>query len=50
MLHKASDYIHGGLLLFKFYGKVEVFQIFCRYHEKYLQLFRIPGQRNDLDK
>ena len=24
----------------KFYGKVEVFQIFCRYREKCLQLFK----------
>ena len=55
MLHKTSDYIQGGLLLFKFYRQVEVFQIFCRYHEKCLQLFKIPkeiksAQRNDPDK
>ena len=42
MLHKTSDYIQGRLLLSKFYGKVEFFQIFCRYHEECLQLFKNP--------
>ena len=52
MLHKTSDYIQGELLLFKFFGKVEVSKIFHGHHEKYLQLFRNPkdikfSQRND---
>ena len=55
MLHKTSDYIQGELLLFRFYGKVEVFKIFYRHHEKYLRLFINPkeiksAQRNDPDK
>ena len=50
--HKTSNCIQRRLLLFKFYGKVEVFQIFCRYYEKCLQLFKTPkeiksAQRND---
>ena len=42
--HKTSNCIQRGLLLFKFYGKVEVFQIFCRYYEKCLQLFKNPKE------
>ena len=52
MLHKTSDYIQGELLLFKFFGKVEVSKTFHGHHEKYLQLFRNPkdikfSQRNN---
>ena len=52
MLHKTSDYIQGELLLFKFFGKVEVSKTFHGPHEKYLQLFRNPkdikfSQRNN---
>ena len=55
MLHKTSDYTQGELLLFRFYGKVEVFKIFYRHHEKYLLLFINlkeikSAQRNDPDK
>ena len=55
MLHNTSDYTQRELLLFKFYGKVEVFKIFCRYHKKCLQLFRNPkeiksAQSNDPGK
>ena len=42
--HKTSNCIQRRLLLFKFYGKVEVFQIFCRYYEKCLQLFKNPKE------
>ena len=43
------------MLLFKFYEKLEVFQIVFWYHEKRLQLFKNPKeikspQRNDPDK
>ena len=44
MLHKTSDYIQGELLLFRFHGKVEVFKIFYRHHEKYLRLFINPKE------
>ena len=55
MLHKTPDYIQGRLLLFKFHGKVKVFPVICRYHEKCLQLFKNPkeissAQCNNPDK